>query len=233
MKDTATQAAGTPGKFIAIEGVDGAGKGVQSRILLQALLQAGVNCILTREPGGAAGAEEIRNLLVTGEADKWDALTELLLINAARRNHLVHTIWPALAAGTWVISDRFADSSRAFQGFAGDLGLELVDDFHAKVTGNFNPELTLILDLEPEQSLARTRSRGGNEDRFEKKGLHYQQRVRDGFVFLAKRSPQSHVLINAAGTVEEVAVLVSQAVASRLLAAHSLAAVTKGAGAEQ
>jgi dTMP kinase len=204
------------GKFIAIEGVDGAGKGVQSRLLLQYLTNKGLDVILTREPGGSPGAEEIRQLLVRGEAEKWDAITELLLINAARRNHLVHTIWPALAAGKWVISDRYADSSRAFQGKAGGLGLELVDDLHAKVTNSFNPDLTLILDLSPEVSLERTRSRGDSEDRFEKKGLHYQQQVRNGFVELARRSPGSHLLIDASGSVETVHDLVCAAVEARL-----------------
>lgn len=204
------------GRFIAIEGVDGAGKGVQSRQLLQSLREAGIDAILTREPGGAPGAEEIRRLLVTGEADKWDAMTELLLINAARRNHLQHTIWPALAAGRWVISDRYADSTRAFQGFAGGLDLALIDGLHRSVTADFNPDLTLVLDLAPELSLERTRARGDSEDRFEKKGLAYQQRVGEGFRALAARSPATHVLIDASGSVEEVAARVLRAVTARL-----------------
>lgn len=193
------------GKFIAIEGVDGAGKGVQSRLLQARLQQQGWQVLLTREPGGSPGAEQIRELLVCGAADKWDAMTELLLINAARRDHLLRTIEPALAAGSWVISDRYADSSRAFQGFAGELGLELVDTFHALVTGNRNPDLTLVLDLDPQTSLARAKSRGDTEDRFEKKGLQYQLRVREGFRMLAARSPGSHILIDASGSVDTVA----------------------------
>jgi len=213
----------TQGKFIAIEGVDGAGKGVQSRLLLQALQQAGIATLLTREPGGAPGAEEIRHLLVKGAADKWDAMTELLLIYAARRNHLVETIWPALQAGTWVISDRFADSSRAFQGFAGGLDLSLIDALHEQVTGNFNPDLTLVLDLAPELSLARTKARGDNEDRFEKKGLEYQRQVRKGFCFLAERSPATHILIDAVGTIEDVAQRIQTAVFNRLQASETRA----------
>jgi dTMP kinase len=212
--NTNSEQAHKPAHFIAIEGVDGAGKGVQSRLLLQALLSAGVDTILTREPGGAPGAEEIRQLLVTGAADKWDAMTELLLINAARRNHLQHTIWPALAAGRWVLSDRYADSTRAFQGFAGGLGLALIDSLHRRVTGDFNPDLTLVLDLAPELSLERTRKRGDSEDRFEKKGLAYQQRVGDGFRALASRSPQTHALIDASGSIEVVAARIWQAVTS-------------------
>lgn len=205
----------TTGRFIAIEGVDGAGKGVQSRRLRDELTGSGVDVLLTREPGGSIGAEEIRNLLVHGSTDRWDAMTELLLIYAARRDHLVKTIWPALQAGRWVISDRFADSSRAFQGIAGGLGLEVVDAVHAQVVGDFAPDLTIVLDLDPEQSLARTVARGGREDRFEQKGLAYQQAVRKAFAQLAERSPRTHVLIDAGRSVDEVAHEVLRAVAER------------------
>lgn len=199
-------------RFIAMEGVDGAGKGVQSRLLRDWLQARGLPVVLTREPGGSPGAEEIRQLLVSGAADKWDAMTELLLINAARRDHLLHTIEPALANGHWVISDRYADSSRAFQGCAGGLGLALVDTLHQLVTGNRNPDLTLILDLDPGISLERAGKRGEGEDRFEKKGLAYQQRVRDGFRHLAQRAPASHVLIDASGDVDSVAQRIRRAV---------------------
>ena len=206
----------TIGQFIAIEGVDGAGKGVQSRLLQSALQRTGLDVLLTREPGGSPGAEGIRRLLVQGAVDRWDAMTELLLIYAGRRSHLTNTIWPALKAGRWVISDRFADSSRAFQGVAGGLGLDVVETIHAQVVGNFVPNLTLVLDLDPEQSLARTVARGGKEDRFEKKGLQYQEQVRAAFVALARRSPQTHVLIDASKSVEAVGRDILAAVASRL-----------------
>lgn len=202
--------------FIVIDGVDGAGKGVQSRRLLQAMEAAGLPVYLSREPGGSPGAEEIRKLIVEGEADKWDAMTELLLIYAARRSHLVDTVWPALQAGTWVISDRFADSSRAFQGVAGDLGLDTVEQMHRMVVGDFEPDLSLILDLDPEISLHRAQQRGGNEDRFEKKGLSYQKRVREAFRQLALRSPDSHVLIDASQSIEEVSRQILKAVNERL-----------------
>lgn len=204
------------GKFIAIEGVDGAGKGVQSRLLRDGLHAANIPVILTREPGGSAGAEEIRELIVKGATDKWDSLTELLLIYAARRSHLQQTIWPALAQGTWVISDRFADSSRAFQGFAGGLGLDLVERIHREVVGDFAPDLTLVLDLDAASSLARTRKRGGNEDRFEKKGEEYQRKVREGFLALAARSPATHHVLNAAGDIEDVARTLFDVVANAL-----------------
>lgn len=206
----------TRGRFIAIEGVDGAGKGVQSRLLRDELLGSGVDVLLTREPGGSPGAEEIRNLLVHGAADRWDAMTELLLIYAARRDHVARTIMPALQQGRWVISDRFADSSRAFQGIAGGLGLDLVDAVHAHVVGAFGPDLTVVLDLDPEQALARTVARGGREDRFEKKGLAYQQSVRAAFAQLAQRSPRTHVLIDAGRSVAEVAHDVLRVVTERL-----------------
>jgi dTMP kinase len=209
-------AAANKGRFIAIEGVDGAGKGVQSRLLQSALQACGMDVLLTREPGGSPGAEEIRQLLVHGAADKWDAMTELLLVYAARRSHLTQTIWPALAGGRWVISDRFADSSRAFQGCAGGLGLEVVESIHAQVVGAFAPDLTLVLDIDPELSLARTVARGGQEDRFEKKGLQYQLRVREAFLELARRSPATHVLIDASGAIDEVSRDIRQAVAARL-----------------
>ena len=192
------------GRFIVFEGVDGAGKGVQSRLLLAALQNSGREIILTREPGGSPGAEEIRRLIVEGDVMRWDDMTELLLIYAARRSHLVETIWPALARGAWVISDRFADSSRAFQGVAGALGLDTVEAVHSQVVGDFMPDLTLILDLDPAVSLGRADARGGHEDRFEQKGIEYQRRVREGFRQLAAMTPDSRILVDASGTVAEV-----------------------------
>jgi dTMP kinase len=191
-------------ELIVLEGVDGAGKGVQSRMLLSAMKAAGLDVILTREPGGSPGAEEIRRLIVEGEPNRWDDMTELLLIYAARRSHVMDTIKPALKQGTWVISDRFADSSRAFQGVAGNLGIDVVDRIHEEALGDFNPELTLILDLDPEISLSRADARGGAEDRFEQKGIEYQARVREGFRQLAEMTPQSRKLIDASGTMDEV-----------------------------
>jgi len=191
-------------ELIVLEGVDGAGKGVQSRMLLSAMKAASLDVILTREPGGSPGAEEIRRLIVEGEPNRWDDMTELLLIYAARRSHVMDTIKPALKQGTWIISDRFADSSRAFQGVAGNLGIDVVDRIHEEALGDFNPELTLILDLDPEISLSRADARGGAEDRFEQKGIEYQARVREGFRQLAEMTPQSRKLIDASGTMDEV-----------------------------
>ncbi len=190
--------------MIVIDGVDGAGKGVQSRRLLQSLTDAGLATILTREPGGSASAEDIRALLVTGEPDKWDSMTELLLMYAARRAHLRDTVWPALAAGKWVISDRYADSSRAFQGIAGNLGLETVEQIHRITVGDFEPELVLILDLSESIALQRAHDRGGSEDRFEKKGDNYHARVREAFLQIAASDSSRYHVIDADQSMDQV-----------------------------
>jgi len=184
-------------RMIVIDGVDGSGKGVQSQRLLQALIDAGETAVLTREPGGSPAAEQIRELLVRGEPEKWDAMTELLLMYAARRSHLRDTIWPALAAGNWVVSDRFADSSRAFQGIAGELGLATVEQVHRLVVGEFEPALVLILDIPESIALARARGRGDDEDRFEKKGSEYHARVRAAFLQIAEADPARYRIIDA------------------------------------
>tara|TARA_R110000824_G_scaffold288508_2_gene476656 strand:+ start:246552 stop:247199 length:648 start_codon:yes stop_codon:yes gene_type:complete len=202
--------------LIVFEGVDGAGKGVQSRALYTAMQTAGYPVILTREPGGSEPAEAIRKLIVEGDTERWDDISELLLIYAARRSHLQETILPNLAKGNWVISDRFADSSRAFQGVAGGLGLEVVEQVHKIVVGDFKPVLTFVLDIDPTISLQRTVVRGGGEDRFEQKGLGYQQKVRQGFLQLAAASPQTHALIDASNSVAEVQAEIMDVLKQRL-----------------
>jgi dTMP kinase len=191
-------------RMIVIDGVDGSGKGVQTRRLLQALVDAGQQAILTREPGGSPAAEEIRALLVTGEPEKWDSMTELLFIYAARRAHLCDTIWPQLELGKWVISDRYADSSRAFQGIAGNLGLDTVEQVHQIVVGDFEPELVLILDIPESIALARARDRGGDEDRFERKGASYHARVRNAFLDIAASDQRQYQVIDANQGMDQV-----------------------------
>jgi dTMP kinase len=191
-------------RMIVIDGVDGSGKGVQTRRLHRAMLNAGLDCILTREPGGSAAAEDIRELLVNGDPEKWDSMTELLLMVAARRAHLRDTVWPALEQGRWVISDRFADSSRAFQGIAGELGLETVEQMHHLSIGHFTPSLVLILDIDETVALARAQARGEGEDRFEKKGPAYHQKVRAAFRQIALSDPTKYRLIDASGSMDEV-----------------------------
>ena len=184
-------------QMIVIDGVDGSGKGVQSKLLYEALSVISSQVLLTREPGGSPAAEDIRKLLVEGEPDKWDSLTELLLMYASRRSHLVDTIWPMLAKGGWVISDRYADSSRAFQGIAGSLGLDLVEKIHYEVVGSFEPELVLILDIPESIALKRAFGRGGKEDRIEKKGNEYHAKVRQAFLQIATGNPNRYHVIDA------------------------------------
>ena len=190
--------------MIVIDGMDGAGKGVQTRRLFDAMHSSGYAVTLTREPGGSKGAEEIRHLLVSGEPDRWDAMTELLLVYAARRSHLIDTVWPALENECWVISDRYADSSRAFQGVAGGLGLAVVEKVHQTVVGDFEPGLTIILDLPADIALARAGARGGGEDRFERKGIDYHNQVRNAFREIARTDPSRYVLIDGAQDMDQV-----------------------------
>ncbi len=172
------------GLFLTFEGIDGSGKSTQARMLAETLRAAGHDVVLTREPGGSEGAEQIRRLVLEGDPDRWSAATELLLFTAARRDHLERTIEPALAAGKVVICDRFADSSRMYQGLSrGNLRAE-VDQLHALMIGR-EPDLTLLIDMDPETGLARAKGRQGTEERFEDFGLELQQTMRAGFLALA------------------------------------------------
>ncbi len=199
-------------QMIVIDGVDGSGKGVQTRRLLQSFADSGQSAILTREPGGSAAAEEIRKLLVEGEPDRWDSMTELLLMYASRRAHLRDTIMPALSIGKWVISDRFADSSRAYQGAAGELGLETVEKMHQIVIEDFQPSLVLILDIPETVALSRAKQRGDSEDRFEKKGPRYLAKVRQAFLAIADSHPSHYRVINAEQTVDQVSAEILDAI---------------------
>ena len=183
------------GLFITFEGIDGSGKSTQARLLRDGLARQGVETLLTREPGGSPGAEEIRQLLLTGDPDRWSAETELLLFTAARRDHLEKTIRPALAAGQTVISDRFADSTRVYQGATrGDLRAR-VDKLHELMIGQ-EPDLTFIIDMDPGTALRRGLARGSGEDRFEDMGLGFQETLRHGFLALAHNAPERCVVID-------------------------------------
>ena len=189
--------------FITFEGIDGSGKSTQARALAEALRALGHDPVLTREPGGSPGAEEIRRLVLEGDPDRWSAETELLLFTAARRDHLERTIAPALAAGRVVICDRFADSTRMYQGLSrGDLRAT-VDTLHRLMIGR-EPDLTFLIDIDPETGLARAKSRNGTEERFEDFGLGLQRKMRDGFLALAREfAPRFRVIdgTRAAGAV--------------------------------
>lgn len=196
------------GLFVTLEGGEGSGKSTQGKRLGAVLEEAGHRVVLTREPGGSVGAEAIRSLLVTGETDRWDGLTEALLLFAARRDHVERTIRPALSQGAIVISDRFADSTMAYQGYGHDLGREKITDLYRLALGDFAPDLTLIMDLPVEEGLKRAVSRGGDEQRYEDMDVAFHHRLRAGFMDIAKREPDRCKIVDASGTEEEVAALV-------------------------
>lgn len=195
---------GDRGRFVSFEGIDGSGKSSQARRLDAALRTRGRDTLLTREPGGSPGAEEIRRLLVEGEPHRWSAVTELLLFNAARRDHVETRIRPALEAGRIVISDRFADSTRVYQGTARADLRALADRLHAEVIG-LEPDLTFVIDTEPAAALARGLARRSGEDRFEHMGEAFQRQLRDGFRALAAEFPHRCVLVDGNRSEEEVA----------------------------
>lgn len=209
------------GKFITFEGGEGAGKSTQVRKLVAALQSDGLEVLATREPGGSPGAEEIRRLLVEGQTHRWDGLTEALLHFAARRDHLRSFVLPALERGAWVVSDRFADSTLAYQGYGHQLGRAVYDQLYALVVGDFRPDLTLILDLPVETGLARAGKRGGGEDRYESMDAAFHERLRQGFLEIAQAEPQRCRLIDATADEERVAARVEEAVREAL--AESLA----------
>ncbi|MES2861849.1 MAG: dTMP kinase [Pseudomonadota bacterium] len=206
----------TRGRFITFEGGEGTGKSTQVGRLVERLAAGGLDVVRTREPGGSPGAETIRELVVSGLADRWSARTELLLMYAARSEHLEHTILPALEAGRWVVCDRFADSSRAYQGAGGGAAEALIETLDRCVVGEHQPDLTLIFDLPVEVGLERALSRGVAETRFESKGLAFHQRLRDGFSRIVQTYPERCRLIDATGTPDAVAERVWTAVAPSL-----------------
>ncbi len=205
-----------PGLFISFEGGDGAGKSTQIKLLGDALRHAGREVVTTREPGGSPGAEAIRKLLLEGSADKWSPVTEALLMYAARADHLERTIEPALARGAVVITDRFADSTMAYQGLAGALGEEAVTALYDLVVAGRGPDITLILDLPVQEGLKRAGATGGAEQRFESKGAAYQEKVRQAFLEIARREPDRCVVIDASGSAQEVAGRIRSVVEKRL-----------------
>ena len=191
-------------QFITLEGVDGSGKSTQAKLLKEALEAEGHSVLLTREPGGSPGAEEIRSLVLEGEPDRWSAETEILLFTAARRDHLERTILPALGAGTIVICDRFVDSTRVYQGLTrGDLR-DVVDKLHALMIGR-EADLTLLFDMDPKLGLARAKARQTSEERFEDMGLVMQLAMRQGFLALAKGAPERFAVIDAGRYIEAIA----------------------------
>lgn len=203
------------GFFLTFEGADGSGKSTQAKRLADTLRTQGYDVVLTREPGGSPGAEEIRRLLVEGDPARWSAKTEILLFFAARRDHLECTILPALERGAIVISDRFSDSTRVYQGAArGDLRA-IVDELHRLIIGK-DPDLTLVIDIDPETGLQRGLARQSGEDRFEELGAGFQQKLRQGYRALLSDYPARCVGIDGQGDIDTVAARVLNAVRGRL-----------------
>ncbi len=201
------------GKFITFEGGEGVGKSTQIRRLADRLRPLG-EVVLTREPGGSPGAEALRDLLVQGAADRWSPTAETLLLYAARADHLERLIRPALMRGAFVLSDRFADSTRAYQGAGGGASPDLIDGLEALVLGEARPDLTLVFDLPVEVGLARAIARGGAEQRFERKGEAFHERLRQGFLAIAEAEPQRCRVIDADADIDAVATQVWAAVSA-------------------
>lgn len=202
-------------RFITLEGGEGAGKSTQIKHLSAALDARGIRCVTTREPGGAPGAEQIRKLLVEGEPGRWEPMTETLLLFAARADHIARTILPALKKGHWVISDRFTDSTYAYQGAGRGLDRETIRRIESVSIGDFKPDFTLVLDLPIDVGLGRAFARGPQESRFEKFDAGFHDKLRQAFLDIAKRNPQRCDVIDASGSEEEVAHKVWAAVSRR------------------
>ena len=204
------------GRFITLEGGEGAGKSTQIARLKGWLEARGRRVVATREPGGSPGAEMIRKLLVEGPVERWDGITEALLHFAARREHLRSTVWPALKRGDWVLSDRFADSTLAYQGHGHGVDRRIFDQLYEVSVGAFRPDLTLILDLPTEVGLARASARRGAETRYESLPRDFHERVRAGFLEIAAHDAKRCMVIDATGDIDATAAAIAQAVSERL-----------------
>jgi len=198
-----------------LEGGEGTGKSTQVKRLAAALAAKGLPVLTTREPGGSPGAEQIRALLVEGAPGRWDVLTETLLVYAARADHVGRTIGPALLKDQWVICDRFSDSTYAYQGAGRGLARETIRRIEAVVLDDFKPDLTLVLDLDVETGLKRALGRGGKEHRFEKFDRDFHERLRQAFLEIARRHPDRCILVDAAGSADDVAAAIWSQVARR------------------
>ncbi|MBP6012019.1 MAG: dTMP kinase [Alphaproteobacteria bacterium] len=203
------------GRFITFEGGEGTGKSTQVRLLAAHLTQSKADVVQTREPGGSPSAEEIRSLLVTGAADRWSPLAETLLFYAARVEHWRQVIEPALVRGAHVLCDRFSDSTMAYQSYAGGLDREMIARLHRLTMANAEPDLTLVLDLPVDEGLKRAAARRDDETRFERKGREFHERLRQGFLDIARGAPQRCVVIDAGQQVDRVHAAVVAAVKTR------------------
>ena len=205
----------TRGRLITLEGGEGAGKTVQAARLCAALAVRGVETLSTREPGGSPGAEEIRRLLVSGPVERWDPLTEAMLHAAARRDHVLQTIEPALERGLWVVSDRFVDSMMVYQGCGQGADLALLERLTALSLGGFEPDLTVVLDIPAAEGLKRAGVRAGSS-RYERMDMSFHERVRAGFIARARTEERRCAVVDAAADLETVGRAILEAVAARL-----------------
>ncbi|MCQ2734665.1 MAG: dTMP kinase [Alphaproteobacteria bacterium] len=210
------------GKFITIEGGEGSGKSTQVKLLASYLQTKGIDVLTTKEPGGTPEGKVLRELLVTGDKDKFDAITECLLYYADRRNHLTKLVWPSMQEGKWVISDRFADSTEAYQyyGYNKRVDYETLENMYKIVAGDFKPDLTIILDIDPkvgmQRSFAKAQEMKVKELRFESRQLEFHQNLRQGFLDIAKREPKRCVVLNADKDIETLHREIVEVVQSRL-----------------
>ncbi len=206
------------GRFITFEGGEGTGKSVQASMLANRLRGLGLSVVLTREPGGSPGAEIIRHVILSGAAKPFGAHAEAILFAAARDDHIRHTIQPALERGQWVISDRFADSTRVYQGTLGNVDPKLIQGLERITVGDLKPDITFILDVATEVGLARAQARRGDEeaDRFERESVEFHDKLRDAFRLLARSEPERCVLIDASAPSATVAERVWKVITDRL-----------------
>jgi len=210
--------AGTRGRFITFEGGEGTGKSTHSEVLVSRLKALGIGVYRTREPGGSAGAEIIRHVLLSGAAKPLGPEVEAILFAAARNDHLNSLIRPALAAGKWIVSDRFSDSTRVYQGVAGNVDARTIRALERIVVGDTKPDLTFVLDVPAAIGLQRAAKRRGDSggDRYEAEALDFHERLRDGFLTLAAKEPDRCILIDATAPKDEVSELIWRAVIKRL-----------------
>lgn len=210
------------GRFITFEGGEGCGKSTQAKLLTAYLQAHSISVVQTKEPGGTPEGQVLRELLVTGDKDKFDAVSECLLYYADRRNHLTKVVWPAVQEGKWVISDRYADSTEAYQyyGYNKRVDLAVLHELYRMVAGDFKPDLTLILDIEPEigmrRSFAKAQTMAVKELRFESRQIEFHHNLRRGFLEIAKREPERCVVINADADVETVHKQIVKVIEQRL-----------------
>ena len=202
------------GKFITFEGGEGAGKSTQIKLLSKFLKTEGLTTVLTREPGGSSGGEDIRRLLVTGAIDRWDPMAETLLHMAARRSHLVGLIEPALQEGKWVLCDRFADSTEAYQGYGQGLNLGFISELRRNILGEIEPELTFLLDISVDEGLTRATARG-NIARYEQMDRSIHEKIRLGFLKIASENKRRIVVIDASQSITAIEAEIKQKTVQR------------------